>query len=40
MQVNDLLEYRNKITDAFKNGSFSSEYKKKTNQIILDIIMC
>ena len=26
MQANDLLEYRGKIIDAFKNGTFSSEY--------------
>ena len=29
MQVNDLLEYRNKFIDAFKNGIFLSEYLKK-----------
>ena len=29
MQANDLLEYRNKIIDAFKDGTFSSEYLKK-----------
>ena len=38
MQANDLLEYRNKIINAFKNNIFLSEYLKK--QIILDIIMC
>ena len=26
MQANDLLEYRNKIIDAFKDGTFSSKY--------------
>ena len=26
MQVNDMLEYRDKIIDAFKNGTFLSEY--------------
>ena len=26
MQANDLLEYRDKIIDAFKNGIFLSEY--------------
>ena len=26
MQANDLLEYRDKIINAFKNGTFSSEY--------------
>ena len=31
MQTNDLLEYRNKIIDAFKNGTFSSEYLKKSD---------
>ena len=29
MQANDLLEYRDKIINAFKNGTFSSEYLKK-----------
>ena len=38
MQAKDLLEYRNKIINAFKNNIFLSEYLKK--QIILDIIMC
>ena len=26
MQANDLLEYRNKIIDAFKDGTFLSEH--------------
>ena len=38
MQANNLLEYRNKIINAFKNNIFLSEYLKK--QIMLDIIMC
>ena len=29
MQVNDMLEYRDKVIDAFKNGTFLSEYLKK-----------
>ena len=29
MQSNDLLKYRNKIIDVFKNGIFLSEYLKK-----------
>ena len=29
MKINDMLEYRNKIIDAFKNGTFPSEYLKK-----------
>ena len=31
MQVNNLLEYRNKIIDAFKDGTFLSEYLKKSD---------
>ena len=32
MQANNLLEYRNKIIDTFKNGTFSSKYfLKKTD---------
>ena len=31
MQANDLLEYRNKIIDAFKDGTFLSEYLKKSD---------
>ena len=31
MQANDLLKYRNKIIDLFKDGTFSSEYLKKWN---------
>ena len=30
MQVNDMLEYMDKIIDAFKNGTFLSEYLKKS----------
>ena len=37
-QAKDLLQYRNKIINAFKNNIFLSEYLKK--QIMLDIIMC
>ena len=29
MQVNNLLEHRNKIIDAFKDGTFLSEHLKK-----------
>ena len=29
MQANELLEYRNKIIDAFNDGTFLSEYLKK-----------
>ena len=37
-QANDLLECRNKIINAFKYGTFLSEYLKK--QIMMDINMC
>ena len=32
MQANDLLEYRNKIIDAFKDRTFLSEYLKKSDE--------
>ena len=32
MQANDLLEYRNTIIDAFKNGIFLSEYLEKLDE--------
>ena len=31
MQVNDMLEYRDKVIDAFKDGTFLSEYLKKSD---------
>ena len=31
MQVNDLLEYRKKIIEAFKDGTFSSEHLQKSD---------
>ena len=31
MQAKDLLEYRNKIIDAFKDGTFLSEHLKKSD---------
>ena len=31
MQANEMLEYRDKIIDAFKNGIFLSEYLKKSD---------
>ena len=31
MQTNDLLKYRDKITEAFKDGNFSSEHLKKSD---------
>ena len=38
MQANDLFEYRDKIIDAFKDGTFLSERLKK--QIMLHMVMC
>ena len=38
MQTNDLFEYRDKVIDVFKDGTFLSEYLK--NKIMLFIIMC
>ena len=29
MQANDMLEYRNKIIETFRDGIFSSEHLKK-----------
>ena len=31
MQTNDLLKYRDKITEAFKDSNFSSEHLKKSD---------
>ena len=31
MQTNDLLKYRDKIIEAFKDGNFSSEHLKKSD---------
>ena len=42
MQANDLLEYSDKIINAFKNGTFSSEYLKKwddaANNYVLEVV--
>ena len=41
MQANDLLNYRDKINNAFKNGTFCLNIKKnKNNQMMLLIIIC
>ena len=31
MQANDMLEYRNKIIETFRDGIFSSEHLKKSD---------
>ena len=38
MQANDMLEYRNKIIDAFKDGTFSSKYLKKSDDDTYDCV--
>ena len=42
MQANDMLEYRDKIIKAFKDGNFLSEYLKKSynaahNYVLKDV---
>ena len=42
MHPNDMLEYRDKIIDTFRDGNFASEYLKKSdaahNYVLKDII--
>ena len=38
MQANDLLEYRNKIINAFKDGTFLSKYLKKSDNAAHDCV--
>ena len=38
MQANDLLEHRDKIIDAFKDGTFSSEHYKKSDAATHDYV--
>ena len=39
MQANDLLEHRDKIIDAFKDGTFSSEHYKKSDAATHDYVL-
>ena len=39
MQANDLLKYRDKIIDAFKDGTFLSEYLKKSDAAAHDYVL-
>ena len=39
MHANDMLEYRDKIIDAFKDGTFSSEYLKKSDDAAHDYVL-
>ena len=39
MQANDLLEYRDKIIEAFEDGTFSSEHLKKSDDATHDCVL-
>ena len=39
MQANDLLEYRDKIIDAFKDGIFLSEHLKKSDAAAYNYVL-
>ena len=39
MQGNDLLEYRNKIIDVFKDGTFLSENLKELDNAAYDFML-
>ena len=39
MQGNDLLEYRSKIIDAFKDGTFLSENLKELDNAAYDFML-
>ena len=36
MQKNDMLNYRDEIIEAFRNGTFSSEHLKKSDNVAYD----
>ena len=39
MQANNMLEYRDKIIEAFRDGTFSSEYLKKSDDAAHDYVL-
>ena len=39
MQANDMSEYRDKIIEAFRDGTFSSEYFKKLDHAAHDYVL-
>ena len=39
MQANDQLEYRDKIIEAFEDGTFSSEHLKKSDDATHDCVL-
>ena len=38
MQANELLEYRNKIIEAFRDGTFLFEHLKKSDNAAYDYV--
>ena len=38
MQADDMLEYRKKIIEAFRDGTFSSKYLKKSDDDAYDYV--
>ena len=39
MQENDMLKYRNEIIEAFRDGTFSSEHLKKSDDTVYDYVL-
>ena len=39
MQANDMLEYRDKIIETFKDGTFLSEHLKKSDNAAYDYVL-
>ena len=39
MDANDMLEYGDKIIDAFKNGTFLSEHLKKSDDLAHSLVL-
>ena len=39
MQANDLLEYRDKIIDVFKDGTFLSKHSKKSDAAAYNYVL-
>ena len=38
-EANDMLEYRNKVIEAFRDGTFSSEHLKKSDAAAYDYVL-
>ena len=39
MQANDMLEYRDKIIEAFRDGTFSTEHLKRSGDAAYDYVL-